>query len=216
MACAPPGKSNTPGRQRRAGLRRALRPAGRGRVSLSRQPAPDPPAARGQTQAEPGLRRGHRLRRAPRARPRRRAPVGHLPLGARAPQRAHQRSDGRREKLRRVRLGATGVPAGLPRSLPPRHPPARRAHLGARRRHLRPSARSLRTDRRPGHRRLGAGPTQEQERNDFLEIIDDRHGARSTIVASQLPPTNGTPKSATRPSPTPSATASFTTRTASC
>ena len=29
--------------------------------------------------------------------------------------------------------------------------------------------------------------TQEQERNDLLEIIDDRHGARSTIVASQLP-----------------------------
>jgi DNA replication protein DnaC len=33
----------------------------------------------------------------------------------------------------------------------------------------------------------GTGITQEQERNDLLEIIDDRHGARSTIVASQLP-----------------------------
>ena len=29
--------------------------------------------------------------------------------------------------------------------------------------------------------------TQEQERNDLLEIIDDRHAARSTVVASQLP-----------------------------
>ena len=33
----------------------------------------------------------------------------------------------------------------------------------------------------------GTGVTQEQERNDLLEIMDDRHGARSTIVASQLP-----------------------------
>jgi len=33
----------------------------------------------------------------------------------------------------------------------------------------------------------GTGMTQEQERNDLLEIIDDRHGTRSTIVASQLP-----------------------------
>ncbi|MFN8626842.1 MAG: ATP-binding protein [Candidatus Binatia bacterium] len=31
----------------------------------------------------------------------------------------------------------------------------------------------------------GDGMTQEQERNDLLEIIDDY--ARSTIVASQLP-----------------------------
>jgi len=33
----------------------------------------------------------------------------------------------------------------------------------------------------------GTGTTQEQERNDLLEIMDDRHGTRSTIVASQLP-----------------------------
>lgn len=33
----------------------------------------------------------------------------------------------------------------------------------------------------------GTGTTQEQERNDLLEIIDDRHASRSTIVASQIP-----------------------------
>ena len=33
----------------------------------------------------------------------------------------------------------------------------------------------------------GTGTTQEQERNDLLEIMDDRHGTRSTLVASQLP-----------------------------
>jgi DNA replication protein DnaC len=30
-------------------------------------------------------------------------------------------------------------------------------------------------------------PLREQERRDLLEILDDRHGARSTIVTSQLP-----------------------------
>lgn len=33
----------------------------------------------------------------------------------------------------------------------------------------------------------GLAPLREQERRDLLEIFDDRHGARSTIVTSQLP-----------------------------
>jgi len=33
----------------------------------------------------------------------------------------------------------------------------------------------------------GLVPIREPERRDLLEIIDDRHGSRSTIVASQLP-----------------------------
>ena len=33
----------------------------------------------------------------------------------------------------------------------------------------------------------GLAPLREQERRDMLEIFDDRHGARSTIVTSQLP-----------------------------
>lgn len=33
----------------------------------------------------------------------------------------------------------------------------------------------------------GLAPLREQERRDMLEIIEDRHGARSTIVTSQLP-----------------------------
>ena len=34
----------------------------------------------------------------------------------------------------------------------------------------------------------GLRPIGEQERHDWLEILEDRYGARSTIVTSQLPP----------------------------
>lgn len=33
----------------------------------------------------------------------------------------------------------------------------------------------------------GLAPVQEQERQDLLEILEDRHGTRSTIATSQLP-----------------------------
>ena len=33
----------------------------------------------------------------------------------------------------------------------------------------------------------GLAPVQDQERQDLLEILEDRHGTRSTIVTSQLP-----------------------------
>ena len=33
----------------------------------------------------------------------------------------------------------------------------------------------------------GLSVLTEQERNDLLEILEDRHGIHSTIVASQLP-----------------------------
>lgn len=35
----------------------------------------------------------------------------------------------------------------------------------------------------------GLTPTREQERRDLYEIMEDRHGLRSTIMTSQLPPT---------------------------
>jgi len=34
----------------------------------------------------------------------------------------------------------------------------------------------------------GMRPVGEQERHDWLEILEDRYGARSTLVTSQLPP----------------------------
>ncbi len=34
----------------------------------------------------------------------------------------------------------------------------------------------------------GLAPMQDQERRDLLEILEDRYGARSTIITSQLPP----------------------------
>lgn len=33
----------------------------------------------------------------------------------------------------------------------------------------------------------GIAPLREQERRDMLEIVEDRHGSRSTIITSQLP-----------------------------
>ena len=35
----------------------------------------------------------------------------------------------------------------------------------------------------------GLAPLQDQERRDLLEILEDRYGTRSTIITSQLPPT---------------------------
>ena len=34
----------------------------------------------------------------------------------------------------------------------------------------------------------GLAPVTERERHDFHEVLEDRHGARSTIITSQLPP----------------------------
>jgi DNA replication protein DnaC len=34
----------------------------------------------------------------------------------------------------------------------------------------------------------GLTPAREQERRDFLEVLEDRYGQRSTIMTSQLPP----------------------------
>jgi len=36
----------------------------------------------------------------------------------------------------------------------------------------------------------GLAPLRDQERRDMLEIVEDRHGARSTIITSQLPVEN--------------------------
>ncbi|MEP7341211.1 MAG: ATP-binding protein, partial [Acidobacteriota bacterium] len=34
---------------------------------------------------------------------------------------------------------------------------------------------------------FGLKPLQQQERHDLLELIEDRHGLRSTLITSQLP-----------------------------
>ena len=55
---------------------------------------------------------------------------------------------------------------------------------------------------------VAVAPMNDQERSDLLEVMADRYGLRSTIVTSPLAPAPGTTNSATRPTPTPSATAS--------
>jgi len=53
------------------------------------------------------------------------------------------------------------------------------------------------------------------QRHDLLEILEDRHSLRSTIVTSQLPIEAWHEYPAIPPWPTPSSTASFTTPTRS-
>lgn len=36
----------------------------------------------------------------------------------------------------------------------------------------------------------GLAPLNQVERNDLLEVLDDRVGTRSTLITSQLPPAN--------------------------
>jgi DNA replication protein DnaC len=61
----------------------------------------------------------------------------------------------------------------------------------------------------------GLAPLRDQERRDLLEILEDRHGARSTVVTSQLPVEKWHDFLADRRLPTRSWTAWSTTRTAS-
>ena len=61
----------------------------------------------------------------------------------------------------------------------------------------------------------GLAKLNAENRRDLLEIIEDRHGIRSTVATSQLPLENGMTSSATRPWPTPSSTALCTAPTSS-
>lgn len=36
----------------------------------------------------------------------------------------------------------------------------------------------------------GLAPLRDEERRDLLEVLDDRHGLRSTVITSQLPPSD--------------------------
>lgn len=58
-------------------------------------------------------------------------------------------------------------------------------------------------------------PMAEEDRRGLLEVLADRYGHSSIVVASQLTTKPGTPLLETRPSPMPSAIASSITRTSS-
>lgn len=62
---------------------------------------------------------------------------------------------------------------------------------------------------------LALRPLAAEQAADLLEVIEDRHQLRSTIVTSQLPVTDGTTHSASPPSLTPSSIGWSTTLTAS-
>jgi DNA replication protein DnaC len=54
---------------------------------------------------------------------------------------------------------------------------------------------------------FGLAPLSDPDRRELLEVIEDRHGASSTILTSQLPPENWHEYMAIPRSPTPSWTA---------
>jgi len=62
---------------------------------------------------------------------------------------------------------------------------------------------------------FGLAPMAHAERRDLLEVIEDRHGLFSTIVATQLPSATGMTISKIQPSPMRSSIASYTTLTRS-
>jgi DNA replication protein DnaC len=59
----------------------------------------------------------------------------------------------------------------------------------------------------------GLAPLNQAERNDLLEVLDDRVGTRATLITSQLPPCIGMPISTIRPWPMRSWTGSCMRRT---
>ncbi len=126
------------------------------------------------------------------------------------PERAAHRPDRRRQELPGLRAGPQGVPRRLHRALPP--------HLAA--------LDELAQARADGTYRtvlqrfakaqvlilddFGLEPLGATERKDLLDVLEDRYGISSTFSPASSSPSTGTPSSATRPSPTPSATGSST------
>lgn len=131
----------------------------RGRRPLIGAQANGTPAQRGQVQAQPGLRRGHRLPGPARTRQGDHPPAHHLPLGPRAPQRRHHRRHRHRQDLRCWGMPPSGsngtslqsvdrcagrtarppTPSGRRGRSPPRTPGRRWASRSAARRRREPS-----------------------------------------------------------------------------
>jgi IstB-like ATP binding protein len=130
--------------------------------------APDGAPARRKA-APAGERRRRRLSRRPWSRPR---PVPKA-LRGRLDRRPRQSGPGRPSRRREKLAGLRHRPKSLPRqSIPP----------------LSSLAKTLPGHGSPHSRRLRPRtPRRRRARHDLLEILEERHGRRSTIVTSQLP-----------------------------
>lgn len=80
-----------------------------------------------------------------------------------------------------------GLRARLPRTLQRRGPPTRRDHIRARRRRTPNFMASLAGIHVLILDDFALTPPSDQGRRDLFELIEDRHGQRSTIITSQLP-----------------------------
>src|ERR1700692_407950 len=79
------------------------------------------------------------------------------------------------------------MPAQPVSPLPARPSAVRGTGAGPRRRSPSPSSAQPRPRRPFDPRRLGLEPLDAAARHDLLEILEERHGRRSTMITSQLP-----------------------------
>ena len=165
-----------------------------------------------------GVRRGHRLPAAPRARQGRHPPARDLPLGrastrtssspARpAPARPTSRARSRSRRAARATARSTAAPRASSTSSRSRAPTA--PTRACSRALARVDVLVLDDFASPPSRDDGAARPARDPRGPVRHALDDHHQPAAARAA-------GTTTSPTRPSPTPSATASLTTPTASC
>ena len=154
--------------------------------SRSATPSADHALAAGQT-ASAGLHRRYRLSASPGLGQGPDDPSRHVPVGAGASQRLDHWPDGHWKNLARLCVGPQGLPGRLDRALPPA--PRFLQEL--------PIAKG---DGRYGKLMTtlaktdllilddwGLAPLSDENRRDLLEIVEDRHDCRATLVTSQLP-----------------------------
>ena len=170
-----------------AQLRRTRRPARRRRASLARQSQAHPSAQGGQAPDSERVSRGSGLRAAPRTRSGADPPARHRPLDRRTPQRPHHRRHRRREDVRGCALGQHACRQGyraIYRRLPRFFQELALARADGSYTTL--LARFARVDVLVLDD-WGLAALTDVQRQDLLEVMEDRDATRSTIITSQLP-----------------------------
>ena len=106
--------------------------------------------------------------------------------GCASAQPADHRRHRQRQDMVGMRAGASGGAQGLLGAVRARGPAVRGVAGRPRRWQLRPAAAAGQA-RSAGDRRFCDLSDRRGERNDLLELLDDRIGSRSTLITSQLP-----------------------------
>ena len=160
---------------------------GSGFCSTARRPGGRTSASRRGQIAPAGERRGCRLPKPPRSRPRAVPKAGRGRVDQRPRQFGSRRSDRRRQKL----AGLSAWPQSLSRQsvghLSASAPFVRGSRAGPRRRPPSPHLTQPRPSRPLILDDWGLEPLDAAARHDLLEILEERYGRRSSVITSQLP-----------------------------